>query len=540
MSAYLNNYKKTENTNDKNKNYNNFSFDENEEYKKDKNRFRSLSEKDDDDDDMNSNQDDTPYIEENKNEDFGKQEDIRNIFNGAVPNVIKKKSFLQLAEKNIFENINSKNKNYPNKTRNANQNKIGIQFREGDAEYNRKTIENNKEDFERFKNNFLSKMFNKTEKIDNANENDSNTNDHKEKIKFALIKINDVENSLYDKESDSKETTKRNKQSSDSLAISFLNSNTNKSRARNSSESVINSGKRRLNKLDASTNNLFKNESKKESIIRFSVQNSENILENKITNEASKHIVKVKNSQTSLASSTLSNRSNQKREEKLKLQNLELDCNKYRIKDKEKLNERLIQTFFMTKEEAELMKKYAYMSDDKEKRVFLVYEYMLIATLTEGFYFGDTALDSDNKKRTATIKCTDNSLLGFINRETYVNNIFIENELNKSKELRLLNEIIFLKPIKIMFFHKKYFRFFERKDVLKDEVIMEQSHALSKFIFVREGALELLFSGSLIDIDNVIKLLVMKLFEKNLIEVAEYKKLKREYCNKGFIQNYLL
>jgi CRP-like cAMP-binding protein len=148
-----------------------------------------------------------------------------------------------------------------------------------------------------------------------------------------------------------------------------------------------------------------------------------------------------------------------------------------------------------------------------KKKDITIYIYQEIITIKEGHYFGDFALDNlISKKRTATIQAVENSVLAFISNDVYEEYIFQEKYKIKLKEIAFLNEQFFFYPIKTSVFEKKYFQHFILNEYTRGMNLYTANHPLDQIYFIKEGYVDLVFKGSIIELhklSNLIKELLM-------------------------------
>jgi CRP-like cAMP-binding protein len=150
---------------------------------------------------------------------------------------------------------------------------------------------------------------------------------------------------------------------------------------------------------------------------------------------------------------------------------------------------------------------------DKEKKDFANYGYYSFMHLYPGQFFGDFALDHGDKKRTATIRAEDDCILGFLSNKIYEDYIQQEKKKVKAKEISFLNDNFFFESIKQFYFEKRYFENFALHKYHRGFQLYTEGDSASKLIFIKEGHIELIFNGSLLDLHSLIQLMVTRFLE---------------------------
>lgn len=120
--------------------------------------------------------------------------------------------------------------------------------------------------------------------------------------------------------------------------------------------------------------------------------------------------------------------------------------------------------------------------------------------------FGDFALDSEAKRRTATIKARDNCVFGYISNDVYSKHILQETFKMRQKDLFLLNcgNFVF-KSIKNYVFENVYFPKFSVFTYEKNEFIFKQGEAADKIFIIKEGEVHLFYSGSVLEANSLLQ-----------------------------------
>lgn len=128
---------------------------------------------------------------------------------------------------------------------------------------------------------------------------------------------------------------------------------------------------------------------------------------------------------------------------------------------------------------------------DTLKKTYKVYDYFKLLELGTGNYFGDFAIEGD-QKRTATIIAKDNSVhLGVIDASFYLS--YIKNEKIKAmkSELNLLVDNYIFSSIKKNRFEKMYITYFQRQVYRTDEEIISEGEIVNIY-FLKSKSVEII------------------------------------------------
>jgi CRP-like cAMP-binding protein len=170
----------------------------------------------------------------------------------------------------------------------------------------------------------------------------------------------------------------------------------------------------------------------------------------------------------------------------------------------------------------------------KVRKDVVIFQYERVLQFKEGQYFGDYALDSQNKKRTASIIAHDYTILGHISNDVYEQYIYNEKYKIKLKEVGYLNEQFFLYPIKSVIFEKKFFNLFILSEYSRGEKLLNGSELLNKLLFIKDGIIDITFKGSILELSSLMK----HMSERLLMEVKSEK--YKVYNFEGIDYNELL
>lgn len=211
---------------------------------------------------------------------------------------------------------------------------------------------------------------------------------------------------------------------------------------------------------------------------------------------------------------------------------INLDLKELNFNDKAGMFLALMEKLILSQEEEEIYAKYSQVfSDNQEHKQFAIFEYEEFINLKTGDFFGDFALDSDKRRRTATIMATEKCYLGFLANEVYHKYIFQEKNKIRQKDAQLLNSISLFYPIKSYHFEKLYFADFAPHEFFKSEIILKQGDCYRKLLIVKEGQINLTYHGSMEDIEILMSKIIEQSQRLKLISTEEAKILLEIYCD---------
>jgi hypothetical protein len=126
--------------------------------------------------------------------------------------------------------------------------------------------------------------------------------------------------------------------------------------------------------------------------------------------------------------------------------------------EKDTWNNYIIEKCNLSKGDYQLIKRYNEYNDNYYN--IMCYLYDLFLYLGSGFFFGDSALEGKGITRNATIRAEEDTILGFLTSDDYLNIIAPQRKIEKMKEINFLMHNFFFKDIKTSFFEQNLFHFF--------------------------------------------------------------------------------
>ena len=145
-----------------------------------------------------------------------------------------------------------------------------------------------------------------------------------------------------------------------------------------------------------------------------------------------------------------------------------------------------------------------------DKKNYICYIFEISSNLIEGDYFGDFSLDEDKIIRTETIRAEENSVLGWISNEDYINIVAPSRKIEKQKEISLLNNSFFFKSISERIFKNNYYEMFVKKEYGMNTVLFNSGEKPKSLIFLKQGKISLVLNCSIIELYNLIQMIYIK------------------------------
>ena len=166
--------------------------------------------------------------------------------------------------------------------------------------------------------------------------------------------------------------------------------------------------------------------------------------------------------------------------------------------------------------------------DDDEKiegrQLIQIYYYEESSCLKEGDSFGFVALENKNHKRSATAITNEDTDLGVITNNSYINFL----EINSSKEKQQLYDLLIfynlINDINKEKFIQKYSHMFEFMKYEKDQMILEENKLVNYILIFKSGIFTVSICKNIIEINELI--IKLKKIKKHLSEGKNYEYIK--------------
>ena len=153
---------------------------------------------------------------------------------------------------------------------------------------------------------------------------------------------------------------------------------------------------------------------------------------------------------------------------------------------------------------------------DKKKKKIICYVYESYLLLGSGLYFGDFALDSDINKRNATIRAEEDTYLGWLKGNDYINMIAPKRRYEKMKEIAFLYNNFFFQNINPHTLERNYFHLFYLKEYPRGTILFDSEKMPKNLFLVKKGQIRFDLKSSVIEIHKLIKFLYNKIVNNEL------------------------
>ena len=172
----------------------------------------------------------------------------------------------------------------------------------------------------------------------------------------------------------------------------------------------------------------------------------------------------------------------------------------------------------LTIEEGILFEPFEKILTDKKINNIKCFYYEPFLYLGPGLFFGDTALDSEVNKRNATIRAEENSVLAYLLSTDYINMISSKHKIEKLKDVDFLFYNFFFQDTNYYFFQRSYFHLFSPHEYNRGNILFIHGTIPKSIIFISKGKISLEFSGSILDIQNILKYIYTNILNNPLFK----------------------
>ena len=158
-----------------------------------------------------------------------------------------------------------------------------------------------------------------------------------------------------------------------------------------------------------------------------------------------------------------------------------------------------------------LLNSYDFLFEKEEfekNKLVTLYKYENFFTLSPGAFFGEMSLNSENKKRNASIRTETESIVASLSIEKYANYLMDEDKKILMRQINFLCYNFFFNNISQKIFSKYYFSMFKLINYNKDNIIYEQGNNCDSIYFIRNGTIKYEINGSVGEIHNLIYFLI--------------------------------
>ena len=166
------------------------------------------------------------------------------------------------------------------------------------------------------------------------------------------------------------------------------------------------------------------------------------------------------------------------------------------------------------------------------KYKFLCYKFEYNEEYIDNDYFGDFSLDEDRVTRNETVRFEEDTTIALINMDEYVDVISPQKKIEKKNDIMRLNTSFCFKEISERIFKRNYYDMFIKKQYSRNTLVFNSGSEANSLIFIKKGKLSLQLNCSLIELNNLIKLIYQKLTNVSGPDESYQKKiLSKGYLN---------
>ena len=183
---------------------------------------------------------------------------------------------------------------------------------------------------------------------------------------------------------------------------------------------------------------------------------------------------------------------------------------------------------------------YLFEKEEKDKgKLVTLYKYETFLTLSPGAFFGEMSLDSENKKRNASIRTETDCVVASLSIEKYANYLMDENKKILTRQINFLCNNFFFNNISPKIFSKYYFSMFKLININKDTILYEQGNNCNSIFFIREGTIKYEINASISELHNLIVFLISGLRKSKTFKLSNQfvDELKNKYLRNHTLIN---
>ena len=202
--------------------------------------------------------------------------------------------------------------------------------------------------------------------------------------------------------------------------------------------------------------------------------------------------------------------------------------------------------------ETNYIEKFDKLLKNKKKMDIECYIFEYSGTVEKGKYFGDLPIDNDGsflkKEREYSIFAVEDTVIGSIKNEDFIYIIAPKIKIEKIKNVNFINDNYFFKAINNYIFTKNYFQYFKKRELSRDNVLFEINSIPKSLFLLKEGNISLSIKCSLIQLNDIISNLYIKLVTNKYYSEMINKKfiskdiidIVKNYANDYFLKNLKL
>ena len=178
------------------------------------------------------------------------------------------------------------------------------------------------------------------------------------------------------------------------------------------------------------------------------------------------------------------------------------------------LNNYFRNIFKIDKNKEKLFKQYDFLfqKQETEKNKYVtLYKYETFLILSPGAFFGEMSIDSENKRRNASIRAETDCIVASLSLELYSNLLLDENKKILIRQINFIHNNYFFNNISPKIFEAKFFTMFKLINFSKENIIYEQGSNCDSIFFINDGTIKYEMNASITEIHNLIYFLLSEL-----------------------------
>ena len=164
---------------------------------------------------------------------------------------------------------------------------------------------------------------------------------------------------------------------------------------------------------------------------------------------------------------------------------------------------------------------YKYLIGDDTLKTVTVFRYQFFMFLSPGSFLGESAIESSEKRRNASIRVEENCVVAHLPSEHYLQLIYPNCKRTKMKDLSFLCNNFFFKNLSPIIFEKHFFHFFKHGKMQYGTTLFSQGDEVKEIFFLKKGEIKIEHTGSVMSMHNMVKYLIDKVDEKNLTKFLQ-------------------
>ena len=162
----------------------------------------------------------------------------------------------------------------------------------------------------------------------------------------------------------------------------------------------------------------------------------------------------------------------------------------------------------------ETIMEYIFITNKLVKNNVTIYEYDKYATMEKGDFFGENAIEKEEKRNCTAIAGCDTEV-AYLSNKLYMMKIGSEKNAFLEKKVEFLQNNFFFKKISVRKFEKNYYCWFFLDTYTKGDILFQENQKLDYIYFIQEGNVQLYSNKSITENQILMKKIRNKLKELN-------------------------